>query len=131
MSMYASDYSGGLGAGLGSGLGTLGFGQLREPPLSPPLAQAHSTAPMASVETNGNGNGLIAPLSEQPMQGLLGGTAVVAHDPVEAPAAPAEQTTDEAQSLPFVDLRAFAIDRSAARLIPEQVANLNTALPIG
>lgn len=136
MSMYASDYSGGLGAGLGSGLGNFGFGVLREPPLSPPMAQAPSFTPSASVETNGNGNGngigLIAPLTDQPVQGLLGGNAIVAHDPIDAlAAAPTEEATSETQSLPFVDLRAFAIDRSAARLIPEQVAHTNTALPIG
>jgi MshEN domain len=133
MSTYASDYSGGLGAGLGSGLGNLGFGVLREPPLSPPMAQAPSTTPAASFETNGNGNGtgLIAPLTDQPLHGLLGGSALATHDPVAALAPPAAETTGEAPSLPFVDLRAFAIDRSAARLIPEQVANVNTALPIG
>jgi len=133
MSIYASDYSGGLGAGLGSGLGNFGFGVLHEPPLSPPMAQAPSITPTATVETNGNGNGigLIAPLTDQPVQGLLGANAIVAHDPIGALAAPVEETTGETQSLPFVDLRAFAIDRSAARLIPEQVAHLNTALPIG
>ena len=130
MSMYG-DYSGGLGAGLGSGLGTLGFGLPGEPPLSPPMAQAPSIAPTASVGTNGNGIGLIAPLTDQPVQGLLGGSAILAHEPIDALAAPPEETTSEAQSLPFVDLRAFAIDRSAARLIPEQVAHMNTALPIG
>jgi hypothetical protein len=132
MSTYANDYSGGLGAGLGSGLRTFGFGSPGEPPLSPPMAQAPRTAPMASAENgNGNGLGLIAPLTDQPVQGLLGGTAIVAHAPVEGSMAPAEETTGETTSLPVVDLRAFAIDRSAARLIPEQVATLNTALPIG
>src|SRR5689334_15824519 len=109
MSMYASDYSGGLGAGLGSGLGTFGFGALHEPPLSPPMAEAPSITPTASFETNGNGNGigLLAPHTDQPVQGLLGGSAIAAHDATGALAAPAEEATGETCSLPFVDLRAF------------------------